>query len=126
MMGWLDAQAVRLWRFGQDTVRPAVPRAAWLLAGVAVFCVLNLVFEDEIWPNHPQTGVWFGATFIGCVVSLPWLAAFTAGRIAATLKNRAWLWAWRLVSWGGYVGAACITVAVGIGLVVLLSGQMTD
>ena len=125
-MGSLDAQAKRLLSFVQDTVLPAVPRAAWLLAGVAVFSVLNLIFEQEIWPHHPQTGVWFGVTFIGCVVSLPWLAAFAAGRIAAMLKNRAWRWAWRIASWVGYAGAACITVVVGVGLVELLSGQMTD
>ncbi|WP_426492967.1 hypothetical protein [Hymenobacter sp. 102] len=125
-VSWLDALPGRLWRFGLDTVLPAVPRAAWWLAGGMAFCILNLVFEDEIWPHHPQTGVWFGATFIGCVVSLPWLAALAAGRIAAMLKNQAWRWLWCLASWGGYVGAACITVAAGIGLVAFLSGRMTD
>ncbi|MDU0371930.1 hypothetical protein ACFPAF_16130 [Hymenobacter endophyticus] len=104
MMNWLDTQAVRLWRFGQDTVRPAVPRAAWLLAGIAVFCVLNLLFEQEIWPHHPQTGVWFGVTFIGCVMSLPWLAAYAAARVAWEITGW-WKVVWQLATWGLYAAA---------------------
>lgn len=104
MMGWLDVQAARLWRFGLDTVRPAVPRAAWLLAGVAVFCLLNLVFEREIWPHHRGIGNWFSLALFGCVVSLPWLAAYAAARIAGEVTGW-WKVLWQLATWGLYATA---------------------
>jgi hypothetical protein len=100
-VSWLDALPGRLWRFGVDTVLPAVPRAAWWLAGGMFFCVLNLVFESEIWPNHPRTGEWFGVGILIGIFSLPWLAARAAARVSGAV-TRLWQLLWQLATWGLY------------------------
>lgn len=104
MRGWLDAQVARLWQFGLDTVLPAVPRAVWVLAGVAGFSVLNLVFQQEIWPHHPGVGNWFGVALFGCVVSLPWLGAYAAARISWEVSGW-WKVLWQLITWSCYAAA---------------------
>ena len=119
MTAWMDSLVARLLRFGRCTVLPAVPRVAWLLAGLAFFCVINLAFEQEIWPHHRGVGHCFSVLFFGCLASLPGLAGRTAARIAGVVTG-GWQLLWKLVSWGCYVVAAITLVVFLIGCILFL------
>ncbi|RSK51438.1 hypothetical protein [Hymenobacter rigui] len=101
LLSWLDALPGRLWQFWLDTVLPAVPRAAWWIAGSMLFCILNLVFEKEIWPHHKQIGNAFCVGILGGVFSLPWLAARAAARISWEVTGL-WKLLWQFLTWGLY------------------------
>ncbi|WP_226269903.1 hypothetical protein [Hymenobacter pini] len=109
LVSWPEALPGRLRQFGLNTMLPAVPRAAWWIAGGVVFCTLNLVFERELWPHHKQIGNAFCVGILIGVFSLPWLAGRTAARVSWDLTGARKL-LWQFATWGLYFMAVLSAV----------------
>ena len=61
--------------------RPVVPPLLWLTAAGSVLIVLSLVFDNEIWPHHPQAAGW-GRALLACLL------------LAAGAQSIQVLWRW--------------------------------
>ncbi|AHJ98841.1 hypothetical protein [Hymenobacter swuensis] len=118
-VSWLDAQVARLWRFGCHTVLPAVPRSGWLVVGLFGFGLLNLGFEREIWPHHPQADIWFGLLLCSCGLMLPWQSAATARRVSQVVVG-SWQLLWQLLAWMSYAAAVLVSIPALIGFILCL------
>lgn len=109
------SQPERFLYFALDTVLPAAPPALWWSIGLGLFSLLNLVFEQEIWPHTPRAENWFLLVGLCCAVLLPWQVARTAGRVADAVRGSAWRLLWQLASWGAYAAGAVALVPGTIG-----------
>ncbi|UOQ72180.1 hypothetical protein [Hymenobacter cellulosilyticus] len=105
-----------LLHLGRLVLRVA-PRRLWWALGGLVFCLANLIFSHEIWPNTPSANSFFVVGAMGCGVLLPWLAARIAWLVAEEVESFFWKALWRLAAIIGYGGAAILTL---LGIIALL------
>jgi len=88
-----------------------VPLVLWRLLALLVFTLLNLVFQNEVWPNTPNAAVFFCGVGLIILVLVAWLASALAWRVADTISGEPWNTTWRLVAVLGFSGATVLTAA---------------
>ena len=101
---------------------PVVPARLWLAGAGAGLAVLNLIFERELWPGHPQAGRWGWA-------ALALLLQAGGGQVLVVLWR--WLAAyigpdWKRLVLRGLLWLACLGIAILLlGLLLGLSYLLT-
>ena len=87
---------------------PVVPARLWLTGAGAGLAVLNLIFERELWPGHPQAGRWGWATLALLLLAGGGQALVVLWRWPAAYAGPRWV---RLVL-RGLVWPACLGIAI--------------
>ncbi|RYU79731.1 hypothetical protein [Hymenobacter persicinus] len=93
-----------LLNFVRLVLRQCPPLLGWTL-GVIVFALLNSGFHHELWPHTPLARPVFITLLWAGLLTLPWLAARVAWRLADAVASFFWQTVWRLAAVAGYGGA---------------------
>ncbi|TGD79027.1 hypothetical protein [Hymenobacter wooponensis] len=110
----------RLFRFGLNTVLPAAPAGFWWMIGLGLFSLLNIIFQQEIWPHTPGSEKWCMLLGLVCLLVLPWQIGRTANQVANSLHSIIWQFCWRLAAWSAYVAGGVLLIPGVIGISWLL------
>ncbi|OWP63907.1 hypothetical protein CDA63_06760 [Hymenobacter amundsenii] len=109
-MSAAESYSSQVWRFFWAVVVPNVPRVAWLVLGLAVFCWLNLLGLEELWPHFPQAERWFVVVLVVNLGLLPWLGARTAQLVRQRVQGWWWQGFWQMVAFVAYLGATALSI----------------
>ncbi len=112
----------QLARFARQVLLPAVPRRAWAVLGLTGFLILNLGFEDELWPHHPGAKQLLIPLLLLSLGVLPWLGAHTARQVGQSVQRWWWQRLWQLTTIGAYAVAVVSSMLLAIYLLVGLLG----
>ncbi|NVO85297.1 hypothetical protein [Hymenobacter terrestris] len=106
------SHASQLWQFVWQVLLPAVPRLAWLVLGLVGFFLLNLGFEDELWPHHPRAKQLLIPLLVLSLGALPWLGGHVARQVRRNVQRWWWRRLWQLATIGAYTVAVFSSIMI--------------
>ena len=121
MLESVVSRAEQLWQFTRHVLLPAVPRLAWWALVLLLFSSLNLLFQRELWPHHPQAEEWFLVLLVAILAVLPWLVAYTAQRLTHQVRRWWWRGFWQLIAVGACVVAVVLPFIALIGTLISIA-----